>query len=263
MWDRPTTMRTTTALATLLLLGAGCSSPEPAAPAPLAARDLAVTEASERVLATLGAPEVVDIHPDFIPSPGNENRPTLVVEVWPGPRSPAARGRLGWIGQLAGYAVAALSSSGIDGVRVVEVLPSGDTRELAGDNISQVEAGQVFASEGRSDVEVVADVTAAVEDFGLVVDSVEVLHPIAPAVDVVAVLPDGVEVDWTLTDLMVAVNGETAAYEGLAIEIDAADGSPLIVSTQTERRRSGGAWWAPGQDEVFGLTILGVPPTRP
>jgi len=245
---------TTTALVTLLLLlGTACTSSEPdATPRP---EPTDVTGASERVLASLGRPEIVAIHPDFVPSPGNENLPKVVVEVRRA-ATPQELRRTTWLGLLAGAAVAVQSDTGVEGVVVVEVLPSGRTRLLDGQSLNALERG-AFPAADRDAASIQDDVSRAVEGFGLEVTSVEVVRALDPAVSVIARLPDGVDVDWTLEDVVSAINGTPRAYEGVALEIDDADGVPLIAFSRVDRSVSGGAWFAPGQDEVFGFLHSG------
>ena len=238
----------------MVALLAACTAHDPeAAPLP---EPTDVTSASERVLASLARPEILAIHPDFVPSPGNENLPKVVVEVRPA-TSPAEEHRTSWLALLAGAAVAVQSDTAVEGMAVLEVWPSGRTGELEGQSLNGLERGS-FPAAGRDDASIEADVISAVEAFGLEVGSVEVVRALDPAVSVVARLPDGVDVDWTLEDVVTAIEGSPRAYEGLALEIDDADGVPLIAFSRTDRSVGGGAWFAPGQDEVFGFTHGGM-----
>lgn len=223
-------------------------------------------QAIDQVLETLGSDLVTGIEPDAVPAPGNSNIPGLVVQVRGDGHEPTAEMELMWLAAISGGAVADLMRTDevttnqlVDRLTATEQLPSGRTKGLGG-GMGAVAAGQVFEAQiaQPDDDEIIDHVNETLEGFGLSPTSVTVLHPLGPAIEVVAALPEDATVDWTLDELREAISGDPRAYEGLLIEIDSSTGSPLIIGTVAYRTTEGGLWFADGQDEVFGAVHGGL-----
>jgi hypothetical protein len=89
--------------------------------------------------------------------------------------------------------------------------------------------------------------------------SVDVLHPLGPAVAVVVELSRDTKVTWTIDELREAISGDPRAYEGVYVEIRSEAGEPLLKAGVAYRTGLGGLWFAEGQDDVFGATHGGSP----
>lgn len=206
-----------------------------------------------RVLATLGDPLVQGV--DVIPAPGV-----------PGCGSPCLRVRLTsnadhgvkevWLGRLIEGAVGELVRTSdqktlaeVLGAEVVTSAPSGQlaNRPLG---MGYSPLGHRFNSPSDADLrQRAADVA---DKYGLTVDTVEVLHPLDSALAVTLVVPRGA-VSWTLYQLTNDLLGSPMDVEGLSIQLNSPSGRPLLHVANGERATGGGGWFAPGQDDRFGL----------
>jgi hypothetical protein len=125
--------------------------------------------------------------------------------------------------------------------------------------IGAVRLGQVFGS--PSDSALIARVANVAERHGLSVADVRILHPLESALSVKLVVPHGATIDWTIDALRTDLVGESPDVEGVFIELDDADGQPLLQSGAAYRTGEGGVWFAPGQDARFGAVHGGTPET--
>ena len=123
--------------------------------------------------------------------------------------------------------------------------------------VGAVSLGQRFGS--PSDATLSQRVNDVADQFGLKVAAVEVLHPLESALKVTFVIPTADAPGWTVDKLRTALVGDSPIVEGVLIEIDAANGDPLLRSGVAYRTGEGGLWFAPGQDERFGALHGGVP----
>lgn len=119
-----------------------------------------------------------------------------------------------------------------------------------------VVGGQVFGC--PSDDALRQQVATAAEKYGLTVDSVQVLHPLDSALVVTMTVPDGPLNGWGLGRLQDAIEGGTAPksrpnVEGLYLELRSPSGTPIVKSSVAFRIPGGGGWYAPGEDERFGI----------
>ncbi|MCW2791710.1 MAG: hypothetical protein JWO76_808 [Nocardioides sp.] len=215
-------------------------------------------EAISRVLRILGSDIVTAMEPV-----GAAGSTWLTVYEKGDPTLPGSEVRLTWLAALAQGAVADLvrtdqvaTNQVVRGSSVIVTSPSGRTRTLDG-GVGYVAAGQVFDGQvdSRDDRTIVDDVDETLRSHGLSPVSVQVLHPLGPAVSVVATLSEGTEVNWTIDDLREAISGDPKAFEGLLIEIDSPSGAPLLVTGVAYRTGLGGTWFAEGQDVVFGVVV--------
>jgi len=116
--------------------------------------------------------------------------------------------------------------------------------------IGAVRLGQVFGSPSDS---ILADHVADVANrYRLEVGSLQILHPLESAFSVNLVVPNNAMIDWTIDDLRTALIGSSPNVEGVFIELDSADGQPLLQSGVAYRTGGGGLWFAQGQDGRFG-----------
>jgi hypothetical protein len=111
--------------------------------------------------------------------------------------------------------------------------------------------GQVFSS--PSDDVLRQQVTDAADKFGLTVQSIQALHPLDTALVVTMDVPDG-PVDWNISKLEEAIEGSPPNIEGLYLELDSPAGEPLVQKGFSFRTPGGDMWFAPGQDDRFGIS---------
>jgi hypothetical protein len=143
-----------------------------------------------------------------------------------------------------------VTSDVLDGGQVSYADESGE-RVLRYTGHGSVLGGQVFHSPSDEMLrQQVNDVAAA---FGLTVESIQTLHPLETALAVTMDVPAG-PVDWTITDLEDAIEGSVPQVEGLYLELDSTSGEPLIQKSFAYRVPGGSMWFAPGQDDRFGVT---------
>jgi hypothetical protein len=169
-----------------------------------------------------------------------------------------------WKAALAQGAVADLhrtteaSTNAVVGGSDIEVtLPSGRQVTLDG-SAGFAAAGQTFDDDiaDPSPAAIADRVREETAEFGLVDVSVEVLQPIGPAVLIHATMPANdseAPIDWTMDDLRNAISGTPAGFEGVYIEIASPNGAPVVASGVAYRTGVGVVWFAPGQDDRFGL----------
>jgi hypothetical protein len=122
--------------------------------------------------------------------------------------------------------------------------------------VGAVRLGQVFGSPDDSILATrIADVAKA---HGLEVGQARILHPLEAALDITFVVPEGATIDWTIDELRTELAGQSPDVEALFIELDDADGKPLLQAGVAYRTGEGGLWFAPGQDERFGALHGGL-----
>lgn len=130
-------------------------------------------------------------------------------------------------------------------------------QRAGGGGVGAVRAGQIFAAQasGESDQAIVARVDGVVRSFGLVPRQVRVLHPLGPAVYVTATIADVKTLKNRLSALTTAIQGADGheLYEGLYLQIDGTDGTPLLRSATSSRAGEGSGWSAPGIDSLWGI----------
>jgi hypothetical protein len=127
--------------------------------------------------------------------------------------------------------------------------------------VGAVRLGQLFGS--PSDSTLAAHVADVAERHGLEVSDLQILYPLESTLRVTFVVPTGATIDWTIEELRTALVGQSPDVEGVLIELDDADGRPLLQSGVAYRTGGGGLWFAPGQDERFGAVHGGTPGTQP
>lgn len=167
-----------------------------------------------------------------------------------------------WLAQLVQGAVEdlmrtheATTSQVLQGAKLVDHDESGH-RVVTDLGYGAVVGGQVFGC--ASDDALRQQVAAAAVKYGLTVDSVQVLHPLDSALVVTMTVPNGPLKGWGLGSLQNAIEGGTAPkfhpdVEGLYLELRSPSGKPIVTSSYAFRIPGGGGWWAPGQDERFGI----------
>ena len=117
--------------------------------------------------------------------------------------------------------------------------------------------GQVISS---PDDGVLEDRAASVaKQFGLTLKSVQILHPLGSAMDVVFVVPDDLKPTWFAAQLGDALEGSPTQVDGTLITLESPEGSPLVVTGGSYRFGGGGVWFEPGQDARFGIAHGGTP----
>ena len=236
-------------MAALFMTACGGGSSVHAADTPT---QLSPHAAVARVLATLGDPAVQGV--DVIPAPG----------VY-GCGSPCLRVRVGnqadhgvtevWLGQLVEGAVGELVRT--DQKTLAEVLGAEIATPGRNGQLKTTELGMGYSVLGhRYDSPEDADLRRRAADvadkYGLTLDSVQVLHPLDSALAVTFTVPTGA-VSWTLYQLTHDLLGSPTDIEGLAIQLNAPSGRPLLHVATGERAKGGGGWFAAGQDDRFGF----------
>lgn len=115
------------------------------------------------------------------------------------------------------------------------------------------------AFDSPSDADLAAHAHEVAKQFGLTVSAVQILHPLDSALDVTFTVPDDAKIDWTVDQLSDALVGATPDVEGVFIQLNNAEGTPLLQASSAYRTGAGGLWFAPGQDGRFGATHGGMP----
>ena len=118
-----------------------------------------------------------------------------------------------------------------------------------------VAAGQIFGSQvaGLADDQIEADVTGTLKRFGLEANTIKVLHPLGPAVYIVATVTDISMLESKFEALRAAIDGDPIRYEGVYIQINDPLGSPMVRASTSYRSGAGRVWFAHGQDSVLGI----------
>lgn len=175
--------------------------------------------------------------------------------------------RFGWEADLAQGAIAERLAGDrpdlgevITGSVETLVLPDGSQANLGG-GAGNITAGQRFGAQesGATDEQITASVSNTLEEFGLTPQTVRVLRPLGPAVYAVATIDDVKSLAGKFETLRSAILGSPYQYEGLYLEIDQVDGTPLVRAGTAYRSGAGTLWFAPGIDEVLGLAHGGTP----
>lgn len=127
-------------------------------------------------------------------------------------------------------------------------LPDGTTDDVGG-GAGYVTSGQVFGAQasGESDAEIERHVDQVLASYGLRSVRVRVLHPLGPAVWVVASTDDESRIRGRFDELQNALLGTAPdiAYEGLYLEVDNPKGEPLIRVGNALRNGGGVSWTSP------------------
>jgi hypothetical protein len=134
---------------------------------------------------------------------------------------------------------------------------SNGTRVTSTLGLGAVRLGQVFG--WPSDAVLKSHVKTVARQFGLMVSSLSILHPLESALRVTFVVPTSAKIKWTIDELRAALVGATPDVEGVLIQLDNPAGKPLLISGVAYRTGEGGLWFAPGQDERFGALHGGTP----
>jgi hypothetical protein len=116
-------------------------------------------------------------------------------------------------------------------------------------------AGDVVTSQsfvGGSDESIISSVDSVLLKYSLTPTEVRVLHPLQPAVSVVATVKDPAQINGQFEEIWNAIEGSPMQYEGLYLEIDSADGSPIVCSSADYRNGSGRLWIDPKFDSDIG-----------
>jgi hypothetical protein len=128
---------------------------------------------------------------------------------------------------------------------VTLTLPDGTTDDVGG-GTGYVTSGEVFGAQasGVGDSEIEQHVDTVLASYGLRSDRVRVLHPLGPAVWVVASTDDSSRIRGRFDELQNALLGTAPdfSYEGLYLEIDNAKGEPLIRVGNALRNGGGVSW---------------------
>lgn len=249
-------------IAVLLFVGAlvlsGCQDGGPSVARPDPASGLTEQQAIATVLKRLG-PDVVT-SASFnraLPSPANEAVPILTVHV---PATQQHDSRAAWQGELAAAAIGELvhtdqgDMAQVLSYRLRGQMPDGEGQALGGGSGGRL--GTVFRSSGQSDEDIVDGVRSVLDEYGLTPVSVDVLHPIDPAVAVVATAPADLRPDWTTNDLVQDLGGDGRqdVLEGLFLELRSPTGGPLVRAWTVGRLREGGEWSRDAaQQDRFGI----------
>ncbi len=186
-----------------------------------------------------------------------ENRYQMTAVVNVASSSGAALMRASWEGCLADGAMSehlvrdsSNLGTAIQGL-VYARLPDG-SREEAGGCGSDVAAGQLFGAQAdrSTDDQIVASVKQTLGDLGVHVDRVEVLRPLGPAVDVTVTVPDVQDAHSVGDRVFAALHAKPSLYEGVFIEVDGPDGSPVNAGGDATRGGVGGEWDSQGGNPI-------------
>lgn len=130
-------------------------------------------------------------------------------------------------------------------------------------------AGDVHSSQSfgdgsdESDAAITASVKETANRFGLQTAEVRVLRPLQPAVYVVATVESPGQIDGRFGEIWNALLGDPYRYEGLYLEIDVADGTPIVRQGAAFRTGSGRLWVESKYEDLVGVMHGGLaPPVR-
>ncbi len=224
---------------------------------------LSPNEAISSVLAAKGMEAVTDAEVVPAPADAKTNVPWLNVgvntESLEGPNTVKTT----WLAEIAQGAIAELmhtdevSTNEVIGGSTIQAATARGEVPLDG-GTGYVATGETFSSTD-SDSDIIQNVTKVLQDFQLQPMDVEVLHPLGVAISVRARIGDKTDPKWTIDELRDALTDTPRAYEGIYLEVDSADGDPLLASGVPYRTGVGGLWFAPGQDERFGAVYAHAP----
>lgn len=170
-----------------------------------------------------------------------------------------------WEADLAQGAIADRLSDGVEnlanvivGSSINVVTPDGKSVSVTG-GAGDIASGQRFAAAEESDSVIERQVEDVVEARGLKLSDVRVLRPLGPAVAAVVVVSSPSQLKSDFEALRQAIVGSPLRYEGLYLEIDLPDGSPLVRAATSYRSGAGRLWVAPGYDDLVGAVHGGTP----
>jgi len=131
----------------------------------------------------------------------------------------------------------------------------GTLRPVAG-GAGDVSSHQLFAAqaENMSDRAIERSMGATLRSYGLTPVRIQVLHPLGPAVSVRAKVGTLGDMRGRFASLLNALNPGQSSYEGLYLELDRDDGTPVVRASQSLRAGMGQVWFAPGMDRYLGIT---------
>jgi hypothetical protein len=227
---------------------------QPVSPQAALARVLAGGGLDAVITASLGPPAT------GASSPG----PSLVTIVRGGSSVGDGSDDLGrWEADLLAGAVSDLSGSGpsitdnLSGASVSERLANGSvvTGVPCAGGFGNVASRQEFADDPPDLIR--ANVQAVANRYGLVVESVQVMHALTAAPAVVVRAPD-TSVLARSADVATAMFGLPPRYEGYSLEWDDGDGTPVLRQTASFRTGAGGTWAQPGYAGPLGVIHGGV-----
>jgi hypothetical protein len=157
-----------------------------------------------------------------------------------------------WEGMLAAGATAARLTDPRQ-LRLVDVFEQrpGEAPPPEPDNGFGVDLHPVQTTDD-SDAEIIASVDRTLSGFGLSPVVVRVLHPLGPAVYVVATTPDEQRMRNRCNDLGEALDAH-GSYDGVFLQLETAGGRVLMRTYTSTRLTAGGVWFTPGFDELCGI----------
>jgi hypothetical protein len=130
---------------------------------------------------------------------------------------------------------------------------TGDPIEIGG-GTGNVKAGRVFAAQAanESDKNIATSANLALAKFGLKATTLNVLHPLGPALYVVATTSDVATIKGQYHHILSALQGD-GNYEGIYLEIDDSAGRALVRTGSAFRAGGGSVWFADGYDQILGI----------
>ena len=122
-----------------------------------------------------------------------------------------------------------------------------------------ISPSQAFGTAGITDQEATKQIEVSLGEFGLTAVQVRIWHPLDRAAYVVASVPNAKALNGQFDALRQRLLGDPIAFEGLYLEVDLADGTPLVRASTAYRSGAGRLWIAPGMDDVVGAMHGSVP----
>lgn len=144
-------------------------------------------------------------------------------------------------------------ASVIAGASVTLELPDGTRHDLGG-GAGDISPGQLFADQAArtSDDDIAQRVMSTLAKFGITAVQIRVLRPFGPAVYVSAMVDKAGDLNGSFDTVRAALLDDPLRYEGLYLEIDLPDGTPLVRGAQAFQTGAGTVWIAPGLDDAVG-----------
>ena len=134
---------------------------------------------------------------------------------------------------------------------IVDVIPS-DGSEPTGQPTNELDvAGERFQTPG-DDNTIKRATTDTLARFDAQPVSIDVLHPLDAALEVVATIATPEAMNGRLAQLQTALIGKPTQYEGVYLEVRLPDGTPIAKRWTTYRDVVGAQWVRPDLEDVLG-----------
>lgn len=138
--------------------------------------------------------------------------------------------------------------------------PDGSIVDHVAGGAGDIVAGQTLDGNGQPADRLVALAENVAIQYGLTVERAQVLHPLRPALEIIATEPKpGTVTNESLPDLMNALAGSPVDLDGVYLEIDLPDGTAVTRQGYAYRSGAGMNWANPDPSIGIGVPHGGPP----